>query len=111
MVPAVPVVPVPEMSVTTLTVNRTAISVHRRTRIYARDSVDGVVFVHYPRRSYHDGPSYHNRIAYHWSLLIDCYRGRSPLFVGVDLTVVCRGFAVAPVREGRRDKRRRTGYP
>ena len=110
MVPAVPVVPVPEMSVTTLTVNRTAISIHRRTRIYAGGRVHRVVFVHYPRRSYYDGPSHHDRIAYHWSLLIDCYRGRSPLFVGVDLAVICMGFAVAPVRECGRDKRRRTGY-
>jgi hypothetical protein len=109
MMPPVPMMPVPEMSVTTLTVHWTTISVHRWTRIYAGGRVDRVVFIHYPRRSYHDGPSHYDGIAYDRSLLVDCYRRRSALFVDVDLTVICRGLAVAPVRECWRDKHRRTG--
>ena len=106
----VPAVAVPEMNVTTFTVNRTAISVHRRSSIHARGRVYRIVLVHYPRRSNHDGPSHHDRIAHDRSLLVYCYRGRPSLFIGVDLTVVCRGLVVAPVRERRRDKHRRTGY-
>ena len=99
VLPAV-LVPVAEMSVTAVPPNRTAISVHRGTGIYAGCGVDRVVLIHYPRRSYHEGPSHHDRVAYDPFLYHD--RGLPPLFVGVDLSiVVSRSCPVTAVRERR----------
>jgi hypothetical protein len=70
-----PAVHVPEVRVTTHTVNRIAISVHRRNSIYARGGVDRIVFINYPGRSNHDGPSHHDRIADRRGLLVNYDRG------------------------------------